>query len=101
MHVRKGDTVVVITGKDKGKRGRVLRILSAKGRWWSSESPWSNVTPSLPSAIHVAVSWKGRHTGSFECGAVVREVQRRSALPSRHQRGTEETARVREVRVGN
>ena len=32
MHVRKGDTVVVITGKDKGKRGRVLRILSAKGR---------------------------------------------------------------------
>jgi large subunit ribosomal protein L24 len=32
MHVRKGDTVVVITGKDKGKRGHVLRILSAKGR---------------------------------------------------------------------
>jgi large subunit ribosomal protein L24 len=32
MHVRKGDTVVVIAGKDKGKRGRVLRILSAKGR---------------------------------------------------------------------
>ena len=32
MHVRKGDTVVVITGKDKGKRGRVLRILSATGR---------------------------------------------------------------------
>ena len=32
MHVRKGDTVVVIAGKDKGKRGRVLRILSAKDR---------------------------------------------------------------------
>jgi large subunit ribosomal protein L24 len=32
MHVRKGDTVVVITGKGKGKRGRVLRILSATGR---------------------------------------------------------------------
>ena len=32
MHVRKGDTVVVIAGKEKGKRGRVLRILSAKGR---------------------------------------------------------------------
>jgi large subunit ribosomal protein L24 len=32
MHVRKGDTVVVIAGKDKGKRGRVLRILSATGR---------------------------------------------------------------------
>jgi large subunit ribosomal protein L24 len=32
MHVRKGDTVVVIAGKEKGKRGRVLRVLSGKGR---------------------------------------------------------------------
>ena len=26
--IRKGDNVVVITGKDKGKRGSVLRVLS-------------------------------------------------------------------------
>ena len=26
MHIRKGDTVVVITGKYKGRRGRVLRV---------------------------------------------------------------------------
>ena len=32
MHVRKGDMVVVIAGKEKGKRGRVLRILSDKER---------------------------------------------------------------------
>jgi large subunit ribosomal protein L24 len=32
MHVRKGDQVVVIAGKEKGKRGRVLRILTAKER---------------------------------------------------------------------
>jgi large subunit ribosomal protein L24 len=32
MHVRKGDHVVVIAGKEKGKRGRVLRLLSDKGR---------------------------------------------------------------------
>ena len=32
MHVRKGDQVVVIAGKDKGKRGRVLRLLTGKGR---------------------------------------------------------------------
>lgn len=25
--IRKGDTVVVVTGKDKGKRGAVLRVL--------------------------------------------------------------------------
>jgi large subunit ribosomal protein L24 len=30
--VRKGDLVVVIAGKDKGKRGKVLRILKKTGR---------------------------------------------------------------------
>jgi large subunit ribosomal protein L24 len=32
MHVRKGDSVVVISGKEKGKRGRVLRLLTSAGR---------------------------------------------------------------------
>jgi large subunit ribosomal protein L24 len=32
MHVRKGDQVVVIAGKEKGKRGRVLRLLTEKER---------------------------------------------------------------------
>jgi large subunit ribosomal protein L24 len=32
MHVRKGDQVVVVAGKEKGKRGRVLRLLTDKGR---------------------------------------------------------------------
>jgi len=32
MHVRKGDQVVVVSGKEKGKRGRVLRLLTGKGR---------------------------------------------------------------------
>jgi large subunit ribosomal protein L24 len=32
MHVRKGDQVVVTAGKEKGKRGRVLRLLTAKER---------------------------------------------------------------------
>jgi large subunit ribosomal protein L24 len=32
MHVRKGDQVVVIAGKEKGKRGRVLRLMTGKGR---------------------------------------------------------------------
>ena len=30
--VRKNDTVAVTTGKDNGKRGRVLRVLPEKGR---------------------------------------------------------------------
>jgi large subunit ribosomal protein L24 len=32
MHVRKGDNVVVISGKEKGKRGRVLRLDTDAGR---------------------------------------------------------------------
>jgi large subunit ribosomal protein L24 len=32
MHVRKGDQVVVIAGKEKGKRGRVMRLLTGQGR---------------------------------------------------------------------
>ena len=32
MHVRKGDTVVVIAGKEKGKRGRILRVATDKER---------------------------------------------------------------------
>ena len=31
-HVRKGDTVVVVAGKERGKRGRVLRVIPEKSR---------------------------------------------------------------------
>ena len=31
-HVRKGDLVQVMSGKERGKRGRVLRVLPAEGR---------------------------------------------------------------------
>ena len=30
-HLRKGDTVVVLSGKDRGKQGRVLKVQAAKG----------------------------------------------------------------------
>ena len=32
LHVKKGDTVYVNAGEDKGKTGRVLRVLVKKGR---------------------------------------------------------------------
>ncbi len=32
MKIRKGDTIEVIAGRDKGKRGRVDRVLVSKGR---------------------------------------------------------------------
>jgi large subunit ribosomal protein L24 len=32
MKIRKGDHVVVITGKDKGKKGEVLKVMPAENR---------------------------------------------------------------------
>lgn len=32
MHVKKGDTVVVIAGKDKGKTGKILQVFPKKER---------------------------------------------------------------------
>lgn len=32
MRIKKGDTVMVITGRDKGKTGKVLHILADSGR---------------------------------------------------------------------
>jgi large subunit ribosomal protein L24 len=31
-HVRRGDTVIVVAGKERGKRGRVLRVIPEKNR---------------------------------------------------------------------
>ena len=32
LHVKKGDEVVVLAGKEKGKRGRILAVLTKKNR---------------------------------------------------------------------
>ncbi|BAF58512.1 MAG: 50S ribosomal protein L24 [Pelotomaculum sp.] len=32
VHVRKGDTVLVITGKNAGKKGKVISVIPAKSR---------------------------------------------------------------------
>ena len=32
MHVRKGDTVVVLSGKDAGKQGKIVRTLPREGK---------------------------------------------------------------------
>jgi len=32
MHVRKGDTVVVLAGKDKGKQGKIIQALPKKSK---------------------------------------------------------------------
>ena len=32
LHVKRGDTVAVISGKDKGKRGKVLHVIPGRNR---------------------------------------------------------------------
>ena len=32
MHIKKNDTVVVVTGKEKGKRGRVIEVYPSENR---------------------------------------------------------------------
>jgi large subunit ribosomal protein L24 len=32
MHIKKGDNVTIITGKDKGKSGKVVHVLVAKNK---------------------------------------------------------------------
>ena len=47
-HIRTGDTVVVISGRDKGKQGRVLRILTKNERVVVEgvNRVWKHVRPS-------------------------------------------------------
>src|SRR5258708_5685183 len=47
-HIKRGDTVIVITGSDKGKTGKVLRVLADKNRVvveWINRG-WKHVRPS-------------------------------------------------------
>ena len=32
LHVKKGDQVVVLAGKEKGKSGKIIHVMTAKGR---------------------------------------------------------------------
>src|ERR1700733_11185050 len=47
-HIKTGDTVMVITGADRGKTGRVLRILTGKNRVVIEgiNRVWKHVRPS-------------------------------------------------------
>lgn len=47
-HIKSGDTVMVITGRDKGKTGRVMRVLADKDRVVVEgvNRVWKHVRPS-------------------------------------------------------
>ena len=47
-HIKSGDTVIVVSGSDKGKTGRVLRVLTGKDRVVVEgiNRVWKHVRPS-------------------------------------------------------
>ena len=58
--IRKGDTVVVISGRDKGKKGNVLKVMPAEGR-------------TLVQGVHVAKRHQ-RQTQTQQGGIVEKEM---------------------------
>jgi large subunit ribosomal protein L24 len=62
--VRKGDTVVVLSGKDAGKRGVVERVLrNPRGKMLGSRRVWRSVTPLAETSVVVTgLNIAKRHT---------------------------------------
>ncbi|CAM5449273.1 hypothetical protein SHIRM173S_00357 [Streptomyces hirsutus] len=48
MKIKKGDLVQVVTGKDKGKQGKVIAASRARTASWSRASTGSRSTPRPP-----------------------------------------------------
>ena len=63
LHIKKNDTVMVLAGEDKGKTGKVLKVLVDKQR-----------------AIVEGVNFVNRALSPVP--RILREVSRRSRLPS-------------------
>ena len=103
MHVRKGDQVVVIAGKEKGKRGRVLRLLTGAGRVVIERvnmvKRHTKPTPAQPARRHRREGGLG---ASLQRLALVRQVRRSAPRegPGRRRnegKGTEGQAQKRRV----
>ena len=53
LHIKKGDQVVVLSGVDKGKTGRVLEVLVAKHAKPSAKNPQGGIEKK-EAPIHIA-----------------------------------------------
>ena len=58
LHVKKGDTVLVLSGKDKGKQGKILQAMPAKDKVVVEGVNKLNVTLNLIRKLQTAVSLK-------------------------------------------
>ena len=101
MNVKKNDTVIVLSGKDKGKKGKVLEAMPAAGK---VVIEGINVA-----TCHVKPKKQGDQGGIVEPGdpdvrfqgyARLPEV-RQGYPPRREARRRQEGPRLQEVRPGN
>ena len=92
MNVKKNDTVIVLSGKDKGKKGKVLEAMPAAGK---VVIEGINVA-----TCHVKPKKQGDPDVRFQGHARLPEV-RQGYPPRREARRRQEGPRLQEVRPGN
>ena len=94
--IRKGDKVIVLTGRDKGRTGEVIEVRPTRTARWCAASTWSSATRSRPqkqeggiiskeSPIHLSNLAHRRSEGRQADPRRLQDswaMARRSALPS-------------------
>ena len=58
LHIKKNDTVMVLAGEDKGKTGKVLKVLVEKQR---AIVEGINIVPKSGKATRVAIKHEGKN----------------------------------------
>ncbi len=98
MSIRKDDLVVVLSGKDKGKQGKVLEVMPKSGKVVVERSTSSPATPSPASRASRAASSRRKPHLCLQGAAGLPQVQQ--AHPHRPQGpgGRQEGPHLQEVR---
>ena len=60
--IKKGDKVVVLTGRDKGRTGEVIEVLRPRAARWCAASTWSSATRSRRRSRRAASSPRKRRS---------------------------------------
>ena len=59
MNVKKNDTVIVLSGKDKGKKGKVLTVMPKDGKVIKPDT-WEDPAPKIRACIDAVIARKGK-----------------------------------------
>ena len=70
FHVKKGDEVVVLAGKEKGKRGKIIAVLTNVALSADDFSPWQMMRPGRRSGTAPRARRKPIRAGSQSCAAM-------------------------------